>query len=145
MVTRSALQNAASIAKNILTTEAIVAEPAEDGRRRHARRYAGHGRHDVRILSHRGRFQPFRPESGFEEPGSTSVGRALLVPGVGRGGRQAAAMDSLTRIPRSGLGAAALLLAALAGALVLVGSIGTWVKSDAATSASAASTRTARS
>jgi chaperonin GroEL len=27
MVTRSALQNAASIAKNILTTEAIVAEP----------------------------------------------------------------------------------------------------------------------
>lgn len=41
-------------------------------------------------------------------------------------------MDSLTRIPRSGLGAAALLLVALAGALVLVGSIGTWVKSDAA-------------
>src|SRR5262245_52568106 len=29
MVTRSALQNAASIAKNIITTEAIVAEPAE--------------------------------------------------------------------------------------------------------------------
>src|SRR5690242_19434636 len=29
MVTRSALQNAASIAKNILTTEAIVAEPLE--------------------------------------------------------------------------------------------------------------------
>ena len=28
-VTRSALQNAASIAKNILTTEAIVAEPPE--------------------------------------------------------------------------------------------------------------------
>jgi chaperonin GroEL len=31
MVTRSALQNAASIAKNILTTEAIVAEPPEEG------------------------------------------------------------------------------------------------------------------
>jgi chaperonin GroEL len=31
MVTRSALQNAASIAKNILTTEAIVAEIADDG------------------------------------------------------------------------------------------------------------------
>ncbi|HEX3324786.1 MAG TPA: chaperonin GroEL, partial [Solirubrobacterales bacterium] len=30
MVTRSALQNAASIAKNILVTEAIIAEPAED-------------------------------------------------------------------------------------------------------------------
>ena len=29
MVTRSALQNAASIAKNILMTEAIVAEPPE--------------------------------------------------------------------------------------------------------------------
>jgi chaperonin GroEL len=29
MVTRSALQNAASIAKNILTTEAVVAEPPE--------------------------------------------------------------------------------------------------------------------
>ena len=49
MVTRSALQNAASIAKNILTTEAIVAEPPEkdgaggDARRRHAR----HGRDDV--------------------------------------------------------------------------------------------------
>ena len=44
MVTRSALQNAASIAKNILTTEAIVAEAPEKagaGWRRHAR----HGRH----------------------------------------------------------------------------------------------------
>jgi chaperonin GroEL len=30
MVTRSALQNAASIAKNILVTEAIIAEPAEE-------------------------------------------------------------------------------------------------------------------
>ena len=31
MVTRSALQNAASIAKNILTTEAIIAEAPEEG------------------------------------------------------------------------------------------------------------------
>ncbi|MGV1048894.1 MAG: chaperonin GroEL [Solirubrobacterales bacterium] len=31
MVTRSALQNAASIAKNILVTEAIIAEPPEEG------------------------------------------------------------------------------------------------------------------
>jgi chaperonin GroEL len=31
MVTRSALQNAASIAKNILTTEAIVADKPEEG------------------------------------------------------------------------------------------------------------------
>ena len=46
MVTRSALQNAASIAKNILTTEAIVAEAPEKagaGMGRHA----GHGRDDV--------------------------------------------------------------------------------------------------
>ncbi|HRV59872.1 MAG TPA: TCP-1/cpn60 chaperonin family protein, partial [Solirubrobacterales bacterium] len=31
VVTRSALQNAASIAKNILVTEAIIAEPPEEG------------------------------------------------------------------------------------------------------------------
>jgi chaperonin GroEL len=31
VVTRSALQNAASIAKNILVTEAVIAEPAEEG------------------------------------------------------------------------------------------------------------------
>ena len=31
MVTRSALQNAASIAKNILVTEVIIAEPPEEG------------------------------------------------------------------------------------------------------------------
>ena len=43
MVTRSALQNAASIAKNILTTEAIVAEVPREGRRRW-RRHARHGR-----------------------------------------------------------------------------------------------------
>ena len=48
MVTRSALQNAASIAKNILTTEAIVAEPPEKERSGDARRrHAGHGRDDV--------------------------------------------------------------------------------------------------
>ena len=51
MVTRSALQNAASIAKNILTTEVIVADKPEKnggggmggGMGRHGR----HGRHDV--------------------------------------------------------------------------------------------------
>ena len=51
MVTRSALQNAASIAKNIITTEAIVAEaPEKDKRRcrRHARRWHG------RLLSRAG-------------------------------------------------------------------------------------------
>ena len=43
MVTRSALQNAASIAKNILTTEAIVAEvPGEGG---HGGGGGGHARH----------------------------------------------------------------------------------------------------
>ena len=47
MVTRSALQNAASIAKNILTTEAIVAEVPEKERRRRRRRHARHERDDV--------------------------------------------------------------------------------------------------
>ncbi len=47
MVTRSALQNAASIAKNILTTEAIVAEVPEPAGIRRRRRDARHGRHDV--------------------------------------------------------------------------------------------------
>ena len=46
MVTRSALQNAASIAKNILTTECVVAEIPEKEPDGHARRWdAGH---DVR-------------------------------------------------------------------------------------------------
>ena len=48
MVTRSALQNAASIAKNILTTEAIVAEaPEKAARRRGHARHGRHGRDDV--------------------------------------------------------------------------------------------------
>ena len=48
MVTRSALQNAASIAKNILTTEAIVAEvPEKEGAGARRRRHAGHERDDV--------------------------------------------------------------------------------------------------
>ena len=73
MVTRSALQNAASIGKNILTTEAIVAEAPEkngaDGRRR---RYAGH---DVSITGGT-RFPPWAPPWGGKtvvrggEPGS---------------------------------------------------------------------------
>ena len=51
-VTRSALENAASIAKNILVTEAIIAEPPEKEGAGGGmpRRYAGHGRHDVRRL-----------------------------------------------------------------------------------------------
>ena len=48
-VTRSALENAASIAKNILVTEAIIAEAPEGRRRRwHAGWHARHGRDDVR-------------------------------------------------------------------------------------------------
>ena len=55
-VTRAALQNAASIAGLLLTTEAIVADkPEEDSgaRRRHAwrhGRHGWHGRHDVALL-----------------------------------------------------------------------------------------------
>ena len=49
MVTRSALQNAASIGKTILMTEAIVAEPDEAAEwQRHVRRDGWHGRDDVR-------------------------------------------------------------------------------------------------
>ena len=48
MVTRSALQNAASIAKNILTTEVIVEDaPEKNGGRRWHARHGRHGRDDV--------------------------------------------------------------------------------------------------
>ena len=48
MVTRSALQNAASIGKNILTTEAIVAEmPEQNGGGGGVGRHGRHGRNDV--------------------------------------------------------------------------------------------------
>ena len=75
MVTRSALQNAASIAKNILTTEAIVVDaPEKPGARRRHARHGRHGRHDVGI-----------------RPGESRIGRgpaampALVVPGRQRG------------------------------------------------------------
>ena len=48
MVTRSALQNAASIAKNILTTEAIVAEAPEKAAAGGGSRHGRYGRDDVR-------------------------------------------------------------------------------------------------
>ena len=47
MVTRSALQNAASIGKNILTTEAIVTDAPEKAGARRRRRHAGHVGDDV--------------------------------------------------------------------------------------------------
>ncbi len=50
MVTRSALQNAASIAKNILTTEAIVAEMPEKESGGTRRWHARHERDDVRRI-----------------------------------------------------------------------------------------------
>ena len=53
MVTRSALQNAASIAKNILTTEAIVAEVPEKEAAGARWRHAGHERNDVAIAGAR--------------------------------------------------------------------------------------------
>ena len=49
MVTRSALQNAASIAKNILTTEAIVAEVPEKDGNGAGGGDAGHERDDVAV------------------------------------------------------------------------------------------------
>ena len=44
MVTRSALQNAASIAKNIITTEGVVADKPEEGGGAPAA-WPQHGRH----------------------------------------------------------------------------------------------------
>jgi chaperonin GroEL len=47
-VTRTALQNAASVASLMLTTEAMIAEAPKDEavrRRRHARRHGWYGRH----------------------------------------------------------------------------------------------------
>ena len=47
-MTRAALQNAASIAGLLLTTEALVADKPEEAgawRRRHARGHGWHGRH----------------------------------------------------------------------------------------------------
>ena len=72
MVTRSALQNAASIAKNILTTEAIVAEIPGEGRRRRRRRHARHGRHDVG-----------KSTSSISSGSSTPAGRASVRLGIG--------------------------------------------------------------
>ncbi len=62
MVTRSALQNAASIAKNILTTEAVVAEAPEKAGVGGG--YAGrHARHDVRSTGET-MFPPWAPFFG---------------------------------------------------------------------------------
>ena len=68
MVTRSALQNAASIAKNILTTEAVVAEaPEKQSRCSDGRRYAGH---DVT--------RPCRIASGENTRGPSSGGPLVV-------------------------------------------------------------------
>ena len=69
MVTRSALQNAASIAKNILTTECVVAEmPEKEPDGRHARRW--HGRHDVTATVAFG-----SPQRARHRPGPFSLAR----------------------------------------------------------------------
>ena len=64
MVTRSALQNAASIAKNILTTEASSPSRPRRRRRRMRRRHARHGRDDVMPRSARSRRVASGPRSG---------------------------------------------------------------------------------
>ena len=75
-VTRSALQNAASIAALFLTTEAVIADkPEEKRRRRHARRHARHGRHG-RLLS--------RPALANVLPTGRPQGRPVRVAGRGR-------------------------------------------------------------
>ena len=64
MVTRSALQNAASIAKNILTTEAIVAEaPEKAGAGAGMPRHGRHGRDDVEPRARGGKGSRLRPST----------------------------------------------------------------------------------
>ena len=77
MVTRSALQNAASIAKNIITTEAIVAEAPEKAApcRRDARRYA---RHDVSPRSGRTAAAPKAPGCDVSKRGPGYPGPLAL-------------------------------------------------------------------
>ena len=73
MVTRSALQNAASIGKNILTTEAIVAEaPEKPGRRRRAR-HGRHGRDDVIRSGEYGSTPAFVRRRARQLPGPSCV------------------------------------------------------------------------
>ena len=95
-VTRSALENAASIAKNILVTEAIIAEPPEkEGARRwrYARRHARYGRHDVRrprAYPRLNRRVVFREARQFAGPlFSTGLSRlwAAVAAAAGRGWR----------------------------------------------------------
>ena len=72
-VTRAALQNAASIAAMVLTTECLVAdkpEPPGPRPRRSPRRWHGHARHDVRFRSANRR--PFRASSLHEKAGRVS-------------------------------------------------------------------------
>ena len=90
MVTRSALQNAASIAKNILTTEAIVAEmPEKDGGGMPRRRNAGHGRDDVGK-----RFRGSGSQLAFEGP--------AFAPGPLSSGTDAHAGDDVAQRARLG-------------------------------------------
>ena len=101
MVTRSALQNAASIAKNILTTEAIVAEAPEKAGAGMRRRHAGHGRDDV-VEPPLGMHDDGRPQaarSGHEREGRA---RAAFFWGWGRMVlRQVSARPAAGPIPRT--------------------------------------------
>ena len=71
-VTRTALQAAASMASLMITTEAMIAEVAEDKRlvRRHARhgRHGWHGRHDVSQPGPYSRSPPGGLHAGKENP-----------------------------------------------------------------------------
>ena len=83
MVTRSALQNAASIAKNILTTEAIVAEaPEKQPRRRRHARHGRHGRDDVTPVGepHGSPTSPLLPDAARIERGWAPAGQSPAPP-----------------------------------------------------------------
>ena len=77
-VTRSTLQNAASIAALLITTEALIAEEKEDEPDRPRRPRRWHGRHDVTTIS-----TAASAASELTQVGASREGRPLLCPKTG--------------------------------------------------------------
>ena len=129
MVTRSALQNAASIAKNILTTEAIVAEPPEKDGAGPGRRHARHGRDDVeRLHGTRGARLPRKRSKGPAVPGPS------LSPACATSGRR-------SRTSRTGSGSTPRLSASAVPRAVVIGTSISSASSQVAKTASPNSRR----
>ena len=98
-VTRSALQNAASIAALFLTTEAVVADKPERpaaAARRHARWHARHGRHG-RLLKPHPRNTSIAVGRPSGRPTCTSAGAAESAHGAHSVGQQSAVGGTMKR------------------------------------------------